>query len=53
MSKQDYELIASILGQYRGLGADELLEDMANGFAIKFAERNDRFDYDRFMEATR
>lgn len=55
MTKQDYELIASILGQYRGLtrAIDDLLDDISEGFAIKFAEQNDRFDYDRFIKATR
>lgn len=53
MNRRDFEMIAAILGAYRGMGADELIEDMAEGFALKLSERNDRFDRDRFMEATR
>lgn len=49
MTKQDFEMIADTLTLFRGNGADELLEEMAEVFAQKLSNRNGRFNYSLFM----
>lgn len=53
MTKKDYELIATILKSYRGEIPAKKLDDMAETFAHHLASRNARFNYARFIEATK
>lgn len=52
MNRKDFNLIAATLGEFRGLGADELLDEMAEVFARKLAFTNSLFDHERFIDAT-
>lgn len=53
MNRKDFNLIAATLGEFRGMGADELLDEMAETFANKLAFTNAQFDHERFINATR
>jgi|TARA_R110000824_G_scaffold178624_3_gene358437 hypothetical protein len=54
MTKKDYELIAEVLKEYIHLEWNNLSRpatSIAQDLADVFASENERFDYNKFMEA--
>ena len=52
MTRKDYVATAEILSGYKDLIADSFVyEDLVDEFAGMFAQDNERFDSDKFLEA--
>jgi hypothetical protein len=51
MSRKDYEAIAVILDQHRGVCDDATLDLVGHALASYFAQDNPRFSTERFLEA--
>ena len=49
MTRKDFELIAQTLSEYRGEGADEVLDALTQTFARKLSNTNAQFNYARFV----
>ena len=49
MTRKDFELIAQTLAEYRGEGADEVLDALIQTFARKLSNTNVQFNYARFV----
>ena len=49
MTRKDLNLIAQTLAEYRGEGADEVLDAMIQMFARKLSNTNAQFNYARFV----
>ena len=52
MTRKDYVATAEILSGYKDLIGDNFVyEDLVDDFAGMFAQDNERFDSDKFLEA--
>ena len=51
MSRKDYEAIATILDQHRGICDDATLDLVGHALAAHFATDNPRFSTERFLAA--
>lgn len=53
MSRKDFELIAAILAEYRSGKNAELIDTLSEHFGTAFTYVNPRFDFDKFIAATK
>ena len=53
MTRKDFELIAQTLAEYRGEGADAVLDALTQTFARKLSNTNAQFNYARFVAAAK
>lgn len=53
MTRKDFELIATILKSYRGEIPTKKLDDLVDTFATHLALKNERFNKEVFINATK